>query len=117
MNWLLHHRASELHASCAQELLRNGDRDGARVRYALAGEAEERAITVVDRSIKMRTYAITLVSAAALYYKARRIADCLRIVRESGLIADLPKFARLQLRRIADVANSLASSSSSTIRR
>ena len=57
MSWLEDHRRSEVLASEAERLARDGQIPESQQAYALAAEAEEQAVTNLDSS-KMRTRAI-----------------------------------------------------------
>lgn len=100
MTWTEHHRTSEHHASKAQTCARLDKHDDARVQYALAAVSEEKALLALDRS-KSRTYGITAVSAASLYFKAGELDNARRIVTRNLALDWLPTFARRQLRDIA----------------
>ena len=102
MTWIQHHRISETRASEAEECLRLGSQKDARVRYALAAEAEERALGDLDLA-KARTYGITAASAASLYFKAGQLDSAERIAMASMASDQLPAFARRQLQHIMQV--------------
>ena len=102
MTWIQHHRTSEAHASKAEECSRLGKREDARALYASAAEAEERALEALDLS-KARTYGITAVSAASLYFKAGQLDQAERIALASLGGDRLPAFARHQLKHIMQV--------------
>ena len=102
MAWIEHHRLSEQCASEAEACLREGRAEEARRHYAQSAEAEERALGELDLS-KTKTYGITAVSAASLYFKARRLADAERIAIASMRFDQLPGFARNQLRGLVQV--------------
>lgn len=99
MTWTEHHRTSEAHASRAQACVRLGKREDARALYALAAVAEEQALRALDLS-KARTYGITAVSAASLYFKAGQLDHARRIATTSMAFDQLPAFARRQLRHV-----------------
>ena len=99
MTWIEHHRVSEVCATQAEALLREGRCDEARQQYALAAEAEERALEAVD-STKPKTYGITAVSAASLHFKARQMEQAGRVAMRSMRSDQLPVFARHQLQSI-----------------
>ncbi len=102
MTWIQHHRESEDRASEAEACLCLGDRERARDLYALSARAEELALKKLHHS-KVRTYGITAVSAASLYFKAGQL-DCAERVAMEGMAFDgLPAFARHQLRHIVQV--------------
>lgn len=102
MTWIDHHRLSERCAGEAEALLREGRAEEAQERYALSAEAEEKALHELAPS-KARTYGITAVSAASLYFKGRRLADAERVAMAGIRFAQLPQFARHQLRHILQV--------------
>lgn len=102
MAWIEHHRLSEQFASEAEACLREGRAGEARKHYAQSAEAEERALGELDLS-KTKTYGITAVSAASLYFKARRLADAERVAIAGMGFDQLPRFARHQLRQLAQV--------------
>ena len=102
MAWIEHHRLSEQCASQAEACLREGRAEEARGHYARSAEAEERALGELDLS-KTKTYGITAVSTASLYFKARRLADAERVAIASMGFDRLPPFARQQLRDIVQV--------------
>lgn len=102
MAWIEHHRLSEQYASEAEACLREGRADDARRRYAQSAEAEERALHELDLS-KTKTYGITAVSAASLYFKAQRLADAERVAIASMKFDHLPHFAHHQLRHLVQV--------------
>ena len=102
MTWTEHHRTSELHASRAEQCVRLGKHEDAQALYALSAVAEERALGELDLS-KARTYGITAVSAASLYFKAGQLDGAERIALESMAFDQLPAFARHQLRHIMQV--------------
>ena len=102
MTWIQHHRTSEAHASKAEKCSRLGKREDARALYASAAEAEERALEALDLS-KARTYGITAVSAASLYFKAGQLDCAERIALASMAFDQLPAFARHQLQHIMQV--------------
>lgn len=69
MSWLEHHKRSEDFASEGDVLALRGDVERARERYRLAAEEERLALGDLD-SGKFRTWSITAVSAASLYFMA-----------------------------------------------
>ena len=72
MSWSTFHAESERLAAKAEVAKRSGDRDKALRFYAQAAEAEIQAISALDKS-KKRTLGISVVSAVALWYKAREL--------------------------------------------
>ena len=104
MTWVQHHRESEDLASAAEMSLRLGNREKARDLYVLSARAEESALKKLHIS-QEKTYGITAVSAAALYFKAGQLDCAERIAKDSMAFNRLPEFARNQLR---DIMNSVA---------
>ena len=102
MAWIEHHRVSEQCASQAEACLREGSAEEARGHYARSAEAEERALGELELS-KTKTYGITAVSTASLYFKARRLADAERVAIDSMGFDQLPPFAQRQLHNIVQV--------------
>ncbi len=102
MTWIQHHRESADHASKAEACLRLGNPEKARDLYVFSARAEELALKELHHS-KVRTYGITAVSAASLYFKAGQL-DCAERIAMEGMAFDgLPAFARHQLRHIVQV--------------
>lgn len=97
MSWIEHHEHSERLASQAQVAMRAGRRDEALELYAVAADAEERAVAALDRS-KTRTLGISAVSAAAFHYKAHQLARAEEVAIRCLGFGELPSFARDQLR-------------------
>lgn len=102
MAWIDHHRRSERLASQAEACLREGREEEARSHYARSAKAEERALGELDLS-KAKTYGITAVSAASLYFKAGKLAEAERVAIASMALDWLPGFARHQLRHLVQV--------------
>ena len=82
--------------------MRLGNREDARALYASAAVSEEQALEELDLS-KARTYGITAVSAASLYFKADQLDSAERIAIASVAFDQLPAFARRQLQHIMQV--------------
>ena len=97
MSWIEHHESSERLASQAEMAVRENRRDEALALYARAADAEERAVADLDRS-KTRTVGVSAVSAAALHYKANRLARAEQAAIRGLGFDRLPAFARDQLR-------------------
>jgi 5,6,7,8-tetrahydromethanopterin hydro-lyase len=111
MTFMSRHRESERLASQAEEAWRAGEFAEAARLYSLAGDTEEQALADLNTS-KVRTVGIAAVSTAALYFKAGRGRDALRITDKwlaSGL---LPEFATSDLesiRRMVELRHKLES--------
>ncbi len=101
MTWIEHHRESEQHASRAQVSAWQGDQASAQRSYQLAAAAEELALRDLDPS-KIRTYGITVVSAAALHYKAGARAEAAALAHRHLADEALPEFAAIQLREVVE---------------
>ena len=96
MSWLEYHQVSERLASEAQSASRHGQYDQARDLYSRAAEAERQALSDLDPA-KTRTFAITAVSAASLYYKAGLLERAADLAQRHLEIDSLPEFAKEQL--------------------
>ena len=96
MTWLEHHIISERYASDAEAAILRGEHSESLRLYIMAAKAEEQALGDLPPD-KARTYGITAVSAAALYFKASQW-DKARILAYRCLgSGHLPKFASQQL--------------------
>ncbi len=94
MTWLEHHQRSERLASEAETAWRKAKRA-----YREAASAEMAALENIDRT-KARTLGITVVSAAALYFKAREFSEAEKLARwwiDQGV---LPRFADGKLKSL-----------------
>ena len=96
MTWLGHHTQSERFASEAEVAVHHGEYALARELYAKAARAEEQALNELDPS-KSRTYGVTAVSAAALYYKGGQNSAAQALAQRCLSSPALPGFARRQL--------------------
>jgi hypothetical protein len=99
MSWAQWHRRSEELASEAEVAARRHDAVTAHSLYAQAAEAENQALQVVDRN-KLRTFAITAVSAVSLWFKSRQFQKAEQLSYLMLSNADLPEFATAQLRTL-----------------
>ena len=99
MSWIEHHHVSEHLALQAQAALRDGQRQRAQELYAHAAEAEQRAVADLDPK-KIRTLAISSVSAVSLYYKAAMFERAEDAACRWLRVASLPLFAKDQLRNL-----------------
>jgi hypothetical protein len=99
MTWVEHHRKSEELASLSAVCLMNGNDLEAGKNYRLAAEAELTALAELDVT-KQRTLGITVVSAAALWFKGQDWR-CAKRVAYQWLATDaLPEFAIEELEEI-----------------
>ncbi|MDE0440702.1 MAG: hypothetical protein OXL38_01145 [Gammaproteobacteria bacterium] len=101
MSWKEHHRQSAILASEAEQALRGNETEIARELYARAADAEERAVADLDIA-KQRTLGISVVSAAALHYKAHDFALSQAVAYAWLAEAVLPDFAVNQLRTLLE---------------
>lgn len=99
MSWAVHHRLSEQLASEADEVLRRGNREHAKVLYRESAKAEATALTFLSED-KPRTLGITAVSTAALWYNAGDLCEAERAAHSALTLAGLPVFAVSELRSI-----------------
>lgn len=99
MNWSSLHHNSESLAASAHEALTRGDTAAARVLFADAADAEERAFETLSAD-KPRTLGITAVSAAALWYKAGDLERAEQLAHTAAATKALPAFAKEQLREL-----------------
>ena len=99
MSWIEYHRVSERLASDAQAALRDGDSERARALYARAADAEYNAIAGLDAA-STRTFAISWVSVASLYYKAGMVERAEQIAWRGLNLYSFPDFAKIQLRHV-----------------
>ncbi len=99
MSWLEQHSLSERYAVEAEAALRKGDADAATSLYGLAATAELAALSEID-VLKIRTLGVTVVSAAALFFKAKDYRKA-EVIAHQWLSSDhLPGFASGQLEEI-----------------
>lgn len=99
MTWSSFHGESEKLAIEARLAAQRHDHNLALDLYKRAAEAEQQALALVGTD-KVRTRAITAVSAVALYFKAREFQRAEQLAHE--MLADklLPEFARIDLRNL-----------------
>lgn len=97
MSWSVQHRIAERAASEAALRLVDNDRSGAERLYKRAAMAEEKALAALEPS-KLRTIGITVVSAAAMWYKARAYDRAEALATRWLATDNLPEFARAELR-------------------
>jgi hypothetical protein len=97
MTWSEFHSESERIAAAAHVELRRGRSVAAQSLFAKAAEAETKALSALDKD-KPRTYAITVVSAAALWFKAGDYSKAELLARNAIDSESLPGFAVEQLK-------------------
>jgi hypothetical protein len=102
MNWSEAHAKSERFAEAAHAEHRNGHASTAQKLFAEAAQAETEALESLDPS-KLRTYGITAVSAASLWFKAGDMVAAARIADAASAVpGGLPAFALVRLRELRD---------------
>lgn len=99
MTWSVLHSESEKLAIKAQLAARERNHDLALDLYRRAADAERRALALLGAD-KVRTKAITAVSAVALCFKAREYAAAEQLAHEMLADVSLPDFARADLRNL-----------------
>src|SRR6266850_2696496 len=102
MSWNRNHTKSEQLAILAEQQAKSGSREMAEEYYRRAALAETAALKEVAHN-KERTYGITAVSAVALWYKGRQYNRAESVAHTQLARADLPAFARRQLRELLDL--------------
>lgn len=101
MSWLEFHRESEHLAYEAEIAAHRGNIAQAREIYLKAAQSEEKALAELE-SDKPRTYGITAVSAASLYFKAAEWQTARNLAHLYLGSGRLPKFAYFQLEELLD---------------
>lgn len=96
MTWLDYHSKSEQLAALAEIAARDGDVNRSIELYKQAAEAEAKAIGSLDVR-KGRTLGITVLSAAALFYKAHNYTEAQKLAHTWLGTSLLPPFAVEQL--------------------
>jgi hypothetical protein len=99
MSWGMYHDKSEQISGAAEAALRAGDKAHAIELYRQAAEWENRALNELD-STKIRTLAVTYVSAASLWYKAQEYKMAEQAAYRGLAVGNLPLFAIDQLKDI-----------------
>jgi len=99
MSWIDHHSKSEELASKAEHERRRGFAEQAILLYRQAAEEECSALRYIAEG-KARTYGITAVSAASLWYKAHDPKMAEQVAYQSLSSGILPAFASQQLRQL-----------------
>jgi hypothetical protein len=98
-SWKERHAESLRLADEARAAFIAGETEQCRRLYADAASAEAEALGLLDES-KARTYGITAVSAASLFFKADAFVDAEALSHRALLRNNLPPFATEQLRQI-----------------
>lgn len=99
MSWAMYHTLSENNASLAEIALRKNELSQAIASYRLAAEQETAALSQLNAS-KIRTIAITTVSAASLWFKAGEYQQAQAIAYQGLARNTLPGFAVEQLKEL-----------------
>ena len=105
MSWIEHHMVSERLASEAEVALHYGDSKRARALYARAADAEHDAVVDLERT-KTRTFAISWVSVASLYYKAGMLEHAEEVAWRGLNLYSLADFAKQHLRNLLQLISS-----------
>lgn len=100
MTWLEHHKISELAAEEAHRLRRQGHLTAAIQAFEKAASAEEIALSYLSAQTKPKTYSITAVSTAALWFKAEHLQKAEYIAHKALSEKNISSFATDQLRAI-----------------
>ncbi|MBB3196598.1 hypothetical protein [Roseateles terrae] len=106
MDWLTYHKASEAYATKAHTALSDGRNHDAEKLFRRAAAAEERALLQLNPA-KIRTFGITAVSAASLWFKGRDLPRAARLVQRCLTQPDLLPPARAQLEELRSVIPSV----------
>jgi hypothetical protein len=96
-----HHSKSEEYASQAEVASRKGDLSRSIKLYQLAAKEEEIALSKLD-PVKKRTFGITAVSAASLWFKGKDFKKAASIAYKYLGSYSLPPFAIIQLQDILE---------------
>jgi hypothetical protein len=99
MTWVAHHEESERLAAEAELARRRGDEQRAVELYHQAAEAEVRALFDLDPN-KARTLGITVVSAVALWYRAKQYYLARKLAHHWLATDQLPPFAQDELQTL-----------------
>lgn len=99
MDWLTYHKTSEAYAARASTALADGRSADAEKLFRRAAAAEERALLQLDPA-KIRTFGITAVSAASLWFKGRDLPRAARLVQRCLTQPGLLPPARDQLEEL-----------------
>jgi hypothetical protein len=98
MSWIERHKESEILAIEAHEAKKANNFSVAEKLFREAGFAEKEALLLIDPKAKPRTYAVTAISAASLFYKARDFKQAEQVAYSSLSNEALPSFAACELR-------------------
>lgn len=99
MSWHENHTKGMQAAEAAHEALKAGDDAAARKHFAKAAALEEAALGKLSAS-QSRTLGITAISATSLWLKSKDFAEAERLSSHLLSLADLPDFAKKELRTI-----------------
>ena len=99
MTWANDHNHAMRVAEAAHDALKHGDYVRARVLFAEAGMLEEQALRKLGPN-QTRTLGITAISATSLWLKSREYAKTEQLAYQLMSSANLPEFARKELRAI-----------------
>jgi len=99
MSWVEHHLASENYAIQAELAAKNRDHKTAIELYHKAAEEEALAISQVEPD-KMKTLAVTVTSAASLWFKAEEFRRAEQLACQWLAVNGIPSFASEQLQAV-----------------
>ncbi|MBO9664948.1 hypothetical protein [Dokdonella sp.] len=114
MSWTTFHAESEKLAIEAHLATKSREYERAYELYRRAAEAEYHALGLVDPS-KLRTRAVTAVSAVALWFKAQEYAAAEQLAHQMLADATVPEFARSDLRNLVQAIWTEASKKSAGV--
>jgi hypothetical protein len=103
MAWLEHHKNSEALASAAHAAKKEHDLATAHSLFLEAGRAEKKALEFINPKEKSRTFSVTAVSAASLFYKGGDLRQAEMIAYSCLANDSILDFAADQLRDILQV--------------
>jgi hypothetical protein len=103
MNWIDRHKQSEALAIAAHTAKEANDISTAERLFYEAGLAEKDALQLIDAKEKPRTFAVTAISAASLFYKANKFKLAELVAYSSLAIESLPSFAKDELEALLQV--------------
>ena len=103
MTWLEQHKNSEALASAAHAAKKDNDYEAAHALFLEAGRAEMKALEFLNPKEKSRTFSVTAVSAASLFYKGGDLRQAEMIAYSCLANNSILDFAADQLRDILQV--------------
>lgn len=101
MSWAAYHEESMKLAQHAARAARGGDLASAQAEYVAAARKELRALQELG-SDKPRTFGVTAVGAAVLFFRGKEFAEAEKVALEALKTPLLPDFAKTQLQEILE---------------